>query len=132
MLTNEQYALISPTTFVYPTHPGTLTIPEGTTAHTDSNMRIAHTKKVCLIREVMTVEQYLVQQIVATFEEAYLTDICKQMTKPTKNTIKDMLIHLQDKYGQLIPHKLLEREDIVKKATYHPQDPKATVFSSVK
>ena len=44
MITDEQYALISPTTFVYPTHLGPLIIPDGTTTHANSNMWITHTK----------------------------------------------------------------------------------------
>ena len=48
VLTDAQYALISPTPFVYPTHIGTLIIPDGTTAHANPNMRIAHTKILCL------------------------------------------------------------------------------------
>ena len=51
-LTDAQYALISPTTFVYPNRPGPLIIPDGTTAHANSNMRITHTKEVRLLREV--------------------------------------------------------------------------------
>ena len=53
VLTDAQYAPISPTPFVYPTHPVPFTIPDSTTAHVNSNMQIAHTKKVCLFREVM-------------------------------------------------------------------------------
>ena len=41
-----------------------------------------------------------------------------------------VLAHLQEKYGQLMPHELLERKDIAKKTTYHPQDPIITVFSA--
>ena len=48
VINDVQYALISPTPFVYPTHPGPLSIPDGTIAHANSNIRIAYTKKVCL------------------------------------------------------------------------------------
>ena len=47
-------------------------------------------------------------------------------------TVVDVLNHLQDNYIQLMTHKLLEREDIVKKKTYHPQDLITTVFSAAK
>ena len=52
VLTNVQYALISPTPFFYPTHPVLLIVLDDTTAHANSNMRIAHTKEVCLFHEV--------------------------------------------------------------------------------
>ena len=44
VLTNAQYSLLTPTSFVYPNRPGPLIILYGTTFHVDSNMRIAHTK----------------------------------------------------------------------------------------
>ena len=44
LLTDVQYALISPTPFVYPSHPGPLIIPDGTTALANSYMCIAHTE----------------------------------------------------------------------------------------
>ena len=59
-------------------------------------MRILHTNKVRLFQEVTGVEQALVQQIFATFEEAYFTDICNRMTNYINNTVLDMLDHLQD------------------------------------
>ena len=44
LLTDDQYALIYNTTFFYLTHPGPLIIPDGTTAYTNSNIRITHTR----------------------------------------------------------------------------------------
>ena len=132
MLTKSQYALISPTPFVYPDQPGPLIIPDGTTAHANSNMRITHTKEVCLFREVTVVEQDLVQQIVGTVKEAYLVDICNSTTTSINGTMSSVLMHLQDKYGKLMPYKLLEQEAIVKKTIYNPCDPIATVFSAFK
>ena len=61
VITTLQYVLISPIIFVYQNHPGPLVIMYGTTAHTNSNMWIAHTKRVCLLREVTGVDQALVK-----------------------------------------------------------------------
>ena len=132
MLTNAQYALILNMPFVYPTHPGPLIIPDGTTAHTNSNTRISHTEEVRIFREVTWVEQALAQQIVATVKEAYLTDIWNCTTDSINDTVADVITHPQEKYGQLIPHELLERKDIIKTVTYHPQEPITAVFSAVK
>ena len=74
MLTDAQYALIYPTPFFYPTHPGPLIITDGTTTHANSNIRIMHTKEVRLFCEVTGVEQALVQQIVGTVKESYLAN----------------------------------------------------------
>ena len=132
VLTYAQYALILPTPFVYPTHPVPLTIPDGTTAHSNPNMLTANTKKVLLFREVKVVEQTLMQQIVTTVKEAYLTDIRDRIKNSINDTMLDMLTQLQDNYGQLMPCDLLKRKCIVKKTNYHTRDPIATVLSSVK
>ena len=55
VLTDVQYSLITPTPLVYPTHPGHLIIPDGTTAHANSNMWIAHTKECRLFLELIGV-----------------------------------------------------------------------------
>ena len=47
------------------------------------------------------------------------------------DTVAGILTHLQENYGQLMPHELLEQEDIVKKTNYNPRDPIATIFSAV-
>ena len=107
MITDEQYALISPTTFVYPTHLGPLIIPDGTTAHANFNMLIEHTEELCQFRKVTGVEQDLVKQIFGTVEEAYLADIRNRTTNSINNTVAGVLTHLQEKYGQLMPHELL-------------------------
>ena len=132
MLTKSQYALIPPTPFVYLDHPGPLIISDGTTAHANSNMRITHTKEVCLFREVTVVEQALVQQIIGTFEEEYLADIRNRTTNSINDTVAGVLIHQQNNYGWFMPHKLLELEDIFKKTTYNPRNPIKTMFSAVK
>ena len=108
VLTDVQYALISYTPFVYQAHPGPLIIPDGTTAHMNSNMRINHTEAVHIFRESVGVEQTLIQKNITTVEETYLADIRNLTTNSIKDTVADVLTHLQDNYGQLIPHKILE------------------------
>ena len=106
VLTYAQYALISNTPFVYPTHPGPLIILDSTTAHVNSNIQIAHTDEVHIFQEVTGFKQALMQQIVATVKEVYLTDICNSMTNSINDTIVEVLTHLQENYGQLMEHKL--------------------------
>ena len=127
-----QYALISTTDFVYLTHPGPLIIPDGMTAHANYNMWIAHTEEVRLFCKVTGVEQSIVQIIVGMVDADYLADTYNRETKSINDSVAGVLTHLEENYGQLMPHKLLEREDIVKKIIYNPCDPIATVFSSVK
>ena len=132
VLINSQYALILPTPFIYLTHPSPLIIMEITTAQANSNMRIKHTKEVRLFREVIGFEKSLLQQIVVTVQETYIAHICNRMANYINNIVADVINHLQETFGQLMPHKLFERKEIVKKTTYHPQDRIAIVFSAVK
>ena len=110
VLTDAQYALISPSPFFYPTHSGMLIIPDGTTAHTKSNMRISQTDEVHIFREVTGVEQALVQHIFSNVKEAYLVNICNRTTNSINDTVADVLPHPQDTYVQLMPHGILECE----------------------
>ena len=84
-----------------------------------------------LFQEVTVVEQALVQKIVSTVKEAYLTYICNRTTNSINGTTVDLLTRLQDNYGHLIPHELPECEDIVKKTIYNTRYPIATIFSTV-
>ena len=52
-------------------------------------------------------------------------------TNSINDTVEGLLTKLQENYGQLMPHKLLEREDIAKKTNYNPHDPITTVFYEV-
>ena len=91
-------------------------------------MRISHTEKVRIFREVIRVVQALVQQIVSTVEEAYLADISNHTTNSINDTVANFLTNLQYNYGQLMPHEILNCKDIVKKTIYNLQDPIATIF----
>ena len=116
-LTDAQYLLISNTPFIYPTHPGPLIIPDGTTAHVNSNTKISLTKEVPIFHVVTDS-----RKIVTTVEGAYISDISNRMTNSINNTVAYMLTCLQENYVQLIPHELLERKEIIKKTTYHPHN----------
>ena len=52
------------------------------------------------------------------------------MTEFINDTVASVLTHLQENYGHLMPHKLLEREDIVNKTINNPRNPITNVFSA--
>ena len=72
-------------------------------------MRITHTKEVRLFHDVTGSEQALIQHIVGTVEEAYLSDIRNRTTNSINDTLAGVLTHLQYNYSQLMTHELLER-----------------------
>ena len=63
------------------------------------------------------VEQAFMQKMVATVKEAHLADICTWATNSIHDTMAEVLNHLQDNYGQLMTHEIIERKDTVKKTT---------------
>ena len=132
MLTDAQYSLFLITPFVYLNHPGPLIVPYGITTHINSKMRIEHTKAARLFREVMGVEQSFIQNIITTVEDTYLAYIQHLTTNLINNTMADVLTHLKDHYGQLIPNELLEREDMVKNTIYYPRKIITSVFPLLK
>ena len=89
-------------------------------------MQIAHTKKMRLLHEVKGVEEAPMRKIVGIFEEAHQADIHNRTTNSITNTVAGVLTdfinnsvagvltHLQDNYSHLMPHDLLEWEDITK------------------
>ena len=67
-------------------------------------MHIMHTEEVCILPEVTGLEQSLIQKIIIKVEEKYLGDIQNRTTKSVNYNVEDILTHIQDKYGQLMPH----------------------------
>ena len=132
VLTDAQYALILNTPLIYLTHLGPLIIPDGTIVHMNSNMRIKHTEAACLFREVTGIDQALIQHIITTVEENYTTDTYNWTKILTNDTVAYVLTHLQDNYVQIMPQKLLDCKEMVKKTIYHLHEPIASVFSVVK
>ena len=71
----------------------------------------------------MGVEQALIQQIVAPIDATYLEDVRDRMTNSTNLSVLALLVHLQETYGTLMPHKFQEKEDEAKKTIYNLRDP---------
>ena len=80
VLKTAQYAAISTTNFTRPDHPVPLTIPSAATVVQRSTLRDAHTEDLQVFREVMGVEQALIQKIVATIDATYLEDVRDRTT----------------------------------------------------
>ena len=74
VFTDAKFALIFNKPFIYLTQQGPLIIPYGNSAHMNSNTIIAHTDGVHRFCKVTGVKKSLVQQVVATVEEAYLVN----------------------------------------------------------
>ena len=61
-----------------------------------------------------------------------MADIRNRTTNSINDTAEVVLMHIQENYSQLMPHELLEQEDIVNEMIYNPHDPIVTVFYAAK
>ena len=75
VLKAAQYVDISTTVFTRPSHPAPLSIPSAATVVQRSTLRDAHIEDLRVFREVMGLEQALIQPIVATIDATYLEDV---------------------------------------------------------
>ena len=91
-----------------------------------------HTEAVCLFLKVIGEDQYLIQQIITTLDETYLSDIHNKTTNSINDSLDNVLTHLQCNYVQLMPHELLENKDKLKKNICHLFKPTVSVISVVK
>ena len=89
-------------------------------------LRDAHIEDLRVFRKVMGVEQAPIQKIVATIDATYLEDVQDRTTNSINISVSALLVHLQETYGTLMPHKFQKKEDEVKRMTYNPRDPIAT------
>ena len=75
-------------------------------------MRHTNVEAVRVFREVLGVTSSLIQKIINSLEEAYLLDIRNRISNSITVKIAELLTHLWENYGQLIPRELLEREEM--------------------
>jgi hypothetical protein len=131
VLSAHTYGLLTAVPFVRPVHPGTLAIPDQTTAAMTTVMKEEHHEQVRLFREVQGVEKALIQQIVRAVEPPYLIALRDRNSNSLMGTAHSILDHLQQVYGRISPQMLDTREQELKDLTYNPKNPIDTVFNAV-
>ena len=106
VLTAAQYSDVYNTVFTRPAHTGPLAIPPAATDVQRSTLRDAHVKYLQVFREVMGVEQAIIQQIITMIDATHLADVRDRTMNSINISVLALLVHLQDTYGTLIPHEL--------------------------
>ena len=103
-----QYALISPTPFVRPVHPGTLIIEGGTAAVIAARERI-HKEEIRLHQECESIERIFKQQIVNAIDRLYLRAIINITTQDIQLHVDEIFEYLYRTYGNVTPQLLQEQ-----------------------
>ena len=102
VMTPAQFALISPTTFVCPNHPGVLIIPPGTTQHMTPTLREQQKEDIRLFKEVEGIEKAFIQQIVKAVRPGYLNALRNCNTASITGPVYNITIdHLSTTYGHV-------------------------------
>ena len=89
-----EYALLTPTPFTRPVHPGPLVIDPASTQHMSLTIKASHTEEIRVFREVYAVEKALLQQIIKAVEPDYLSAVRNRETNSITISVGEVLAHL--------------------------------------
>ena len=81
ILTAVEYASVSATPYLRPTHPGPLTFPGGVTNHVANLLREQHKKRIAVFHEYIALENALKKQIQDSIDPVYLEELIDTTTK---------------------------------------------------
>ena len=126
-----QFNLLSNTAFIRPLHPGSLTIPNSTTASMSVVVKYQHNEQLRLFREVNGVEKMLISHIVSTINAEFLTALINRATNAIPGPVYLVLDYLKDTYGKFIPKLLDKKETLLRTINYTPESPIDTIFTAV-
>ena len=125
-----QYALISPTAFIRPVHPGVLVIIPGTAPQMAQQSK-THQEALRLFNECDNIERTLKQQIVNAIDKVYLRAIINITTQSIQLHVHEIFEYLYRTYGNVTPQKLYAKESEVKSMVYNLQDPIDNIFNEI-
>ena len=125
------YAILSTTPFVRPTHPGTLTIPPGSTQHAARTLRELHEEALHEFHQVEGVDRALKQQIVAAIDPTYLIAIRDRTTNTIVRPVYEVLEYLFQTYGKVDPNTFSAKESEIKAITYDINSPIDNIFEQI-
>ena len=131
VLSNAQYANLSPTPFVRPVFPAPLVIPTGTTAVAANAIERNYKESLRLFREVMGVENALKQQLIKAVDSSFLEAIRDPVTYVLEGTIADNLTFLMTTYGRVTPEMLNDENDKITTTIYNPALPIDVIFNKI-
>ena len=131
VLSPAQYALLSNIPFEKPMHPGALVIPPGTTLHMTTTLKDLHQEHLRVFREVIGVEQALLQQLVEAIEPQYLSALRNRQTNSITVPLYDVLTYLENTFGRVTPNMLDDRAEEVARLGYTVHQPIDIVFNAI-
>ena len=123
ILSPAAYATIAATQFIEPIYPGQHpNIPAGTSTANTSTIVRRHTEDLHQWREFKNVNTTLKNQLLSTLDDIYIRTLKDHHVGYMNQSIRSILQHLFDKYGNITPLEL-EDNDTRMHATWDPNSP---------
>ena len=131
VLTQAQYAILSPTPYIRQPRPPRLEIPAYQLPHVVQTEQARYNEALRLFNECNNVEQALRQQIIKAVDDLYLMALRNRQTNTIDVTIPVILDYLFTNHGRVTPAMLHHGEKQVKEMYYDPQHPVDVIFNKV-
>ena len=131
VLSDAEYANISPTPFVAPAYPAPLAIPAHATQVQAFEARSRHEEAKRLYYECQNVEKALQRHIQDAIEDKYLEHLVDEDTQLIHDDIPDILDYLMENYGRVRSEEVTEQYEDIRKMSFHPADPMITLFGPI-
>ena len=131
VLSDDEYATISPTPFVAPQYPAALTIPPTATQVQAFERRTRHEDSRRKYYECLNVERALQRHIQDAIEDKYLEHLVDDDTQLINKDIPTILDYLMENYGTVPTAEVKEKEDEIRKMSFHPADPMILLFGPI-
>ena len=130
VLTDAEYALVSPTAYVRPVHPGPV-VPVGATQILNTNLRAQYNEELRLFREANAVEEALVKQLSDALPPHYLKGYRNVHSNKISTPLRDILADLFTTYGAITEEQLTEKEMSLRAHIFDITQPLVELYNAV-
>ena len=130
ILSDAEYALVSPTPYIRPIHPGP-NVPVGVTQVENTNLRAQYNESLRLFRETNAVEEALITQLSNALPAHYLKRYRNTISNKIQTPIHKILSDLFTAHGAITDHELITRESTLRARIFEISQPLVELYNAV-
>ena len=131
VLSNAQYATVSPTSFVKPQTPTPPVIQQFAITSEIARLQQEYNENLRSFNEVNSVEKALRQQIVSAVDATYMAALRNRATNAINYSVTEILDYLYKTYGKITPQMLDTQESKVKSLIFDPSQPLTLIINPI-
>ena len=131
ILTNAEYANVSPVPYVRPPHPGPLVIPPAATARQETGIREDYKLALKLFHDTIDLERALKNQITESIDSIYTEELRDPTTNTYNDDIPTILQFFITNYGDVRPDEVIEEESNIRRMDFNVTTPLTTLYKRV-